>query len=177
MKTEILQLLYANPFTWLDHEDPYTYITKFYEIDDAIGALEADEDQVFKRLFQYSLIRKEKEWFMEAKTSIAVFSQGASEALNETWERIKSMLRKCQGHGFDELTQIHIFHHGLQPQPRTLLDATTGGSLMSKNVEEAIAIIDRMTLNDHQGQHNRGGVTHITNVKAPTTNQRDARDS
>lgn len=27
---------------------------------------------------------------------------------------------------------------------------------MSKNVEDAIGIIDRMTLNDHQGQNNRG---------------------
>lgn len=66
------------------------------------------------------------------------------------------MLRKCQGHGVDELTQIHIFCHGLQPQPKTLLDDTAGGSLMSKNEEEEIVIIDRMELNDHQGQHNRG---------------------
>ncbi|XP_058764403.1 uncharacterized protein LOC131637848 [Vicia villosa] len=62
--------------------------------------------------------------FMEAKTSIAVFSQGPNEALNEAWERFKSMVQKCKGHGFDELTQIHIFSNGLQPQPKTLLDAT-----------------------------------------------------
>src|SRR4051812_45337047 len=59
-----------------------------------------------------------------------------------------------KGHGFDELTQIHIFRNGLQPQPKTLLDATAGGSLMSKSAEEEIAIIDRMALNDHQRQHN-----------------------
>lgn len=42
------------------------------------------------------------------------------------------------------------------PQPKLLLDAIAGGSLMSKNVEDAIAFIDKMTLNDHQVQHNRG---------------------
>jgi hypothetical protein len=65
------------------------------------------------------------------------------------------MLRKCKGHGFDELTQIHIFLNGLQSTHKTLLDATAGGSLMSKNAEEAKVIIDRMALNDRQSQHDR----------------------
>ena len=92
---------------------------------------------------------------MEAKTAIAVFTQESNESLNEAWERFKSMLRKCKGHGFDELTQIHIFLNGLQSTHKTLLDATAGGSLMSKNAEEAKVIIDRMALNDRQSQHDR----------------------
>src|ERR1051325_1997903 len=32
MKTGLLQLLYASPFHGHDHEDPYTHLTKFYEI-------------------------------------------------------------------------------------------------------------------------------------------------
>ncbi|XP_058759422.1 uncharacterized protein LOC131632709 [Vicia villosa] len=154
MKTGLLQLLYQNPFTGLDHEDPFTHLTKFYEIARTISAPAAEEEQneleekFLDRLFPHNR-------FMEAKTSISVFSQGHNEALNEAWERFKSMVQKCKGHGFDELTQIHIFRNGLQPQPKTLLDATTIGSLMSKSVEEAIAIIDRMALNDHQGKYNR----------------------
>lgn len=66
------------------------------------------------------------------------------------------MLRRCPNHGFDELTQINIFRNGLLPQPKLLLDATTDGSLMSKSVEVAIQIIDKMALNDHQVQHNKG---------------------
>ena len=89
---------------------------------------------------------------MESKTAISVFSQGTSESLNEAWERFKSMLRKCKGHGFDELTQIHIFKNGLQPNCKTLLDATSGGSLLSKSAEEATNIINRMALNDLQSQ-------------------------
>ena len=38
---------------------------------------------------------------------------------------------------------------------KTLLDATLGGSLLSKSAEDAIVIINKMALNDHQGQHNR----------------------
>lgn len=66
------------------------------------------------------------------------------------------MLRRSTNHGFDELTQIHIFHNGLQPQPKLLLDAISSGSLMSKSAEDEINIIDRMTLNGHQVQHNIG---------------------
>src|SRR3954469_5292406 len=133
MKTGLLQLLYQNPFTGADHDDPFTHLTKFYEIAETIGAPEAEEEQVFKRLFPHSLIGKAKEWyldqpnnvmtnwnelkekfldrffphnrFMEVKTSISVFSQGPNEALNEARERFKSMVRKFKGRGFDELTQ------------------------------------------------------------------------
>ncbi|XP_058757595.1 uncharacterized protein LOC131630872 [Vicia villosa] len=138
MKTGILQLVYANPFTGMDHEDPFAHLTKFYEI----------AEKFLERYFPQSR-------FMEAKTTIAVFNQGSNESLNDAWERFKSMLRKCKGHGFDDLTQTHIFRNGLQPVHKTLLDATAGGSLMSKSTEDAIMIIDRMALNDLQTQHDR----------------------
>lgn len=48
------------------------------------------------------------------------------------------------------------FCNGLQPQPKLLLGATVDGSLMSKSVEDAIVIIERMTLIDHQVKYNRG---------------------
>src|ERR1051325_7340822 len=192
MKTGLLQLLYASPFHGHDHEDPYTHLTKFYEIAGAAGAPEDQEEQYFQRLFPHSLVGKAKDWyldqlqdtmtnwnvleekflercfpqsrFMEAKTVISVFSQGANEPLNRAWERYKSMLRKCPSHGFDELTQIHIFRNGLQPQHKLLLDATAGGSLMAKTPYEAIQIIEKMGRNDHQTQHDQGGAQVKTGV-------------
>src|ERR1051325_3517577 len=123
MKTGLLQLLYANTFHGHDHEDPYTHLTKFYEIAGAAGAPEVEEEQYFQRLFPHSLVGKAKDWyldqpqetmtnwnvieekflkrffpqsrFMEAKTAISVFSQGVNEPLNRAWERYKSMLRRC----------------------------------------------------------------------------------
>lgn len=41
MKTELLQILYANPFVGLDHEDPYTHLNKFYEIASTLCSSEA----------------------------------------------------------------------------------------------------------------------------------------
>lgn len=66
------------------------------------------------------------------------------------------MLRKFSSHGFDDITRLHIFHNILQAQPKLLLDVTIDGSLMSKSAEDVMPIIDRMTLNDHQVNYNRG---------------------
>ncbi|XP_058742365.1 uncharacterized protein LOC131614837 [Vicia villosa] len=198
MKTGLLQIIYANPFSGLDHEDPYTHLTRFYEIAGTLGAPEAEEEAVFMRLFPHSLIGKAKDWyldqstetmtnwnvlernflsrffshnrFMDAKTAIATFTQFSNETLCEAWERYKSMLRKCPNHGFDDMSQIHIFRNGLLPQPKLLLDATAGGSLIAKSAAEAISIIDRMALTDHQVQHNRGTVQKKPGVLELGTN-------
>ncbi len=85
---------------------------------------------------------------MDAKTNISVFQQGSSESLSEAWERFKSLLRKCPNHGFDDKTQLYIFRHGLQQQPKMLLDATAGGSLMSKPPAEGFQLIEAMALSD-----------------------------
>lgn len=117
-------------FAGLDHDDPYKYLTKFYEIYMS-GALETEEEMVFLRLFPHSFIVKAKEWyldqlasmmtnhdvleekflnrffphnkFMEAKTTTVVFYQGTTENICETWEKYKSMTRRCTNHGFDDL--------------------------------------------------------------------------
>ncbi|XP_045802249.1 uncharacterized protein LOC123895808 [Trifolium pratense] len=183
MKTGLLQLLYANPFTGLSHEDPYNHYVKFYEIAGSLGAPEAEEEAVFMRMFPHSLIGNAKDWyldlpaqvmtnwntldekfldrffphhkFMESKTSIAVFSQGSNETLCEAWDRYKAMLRKCPNHGFDELTQIHIFRNGLLQDSKLLLDATAGGSLLSLSAADATTIIEKMSLSDRQGERSK----------------------
>ncbi|XP_057444964.1 uncharacterized protein LOC130737224 [Lotus japonicus] len=184
MKSGLVQLMYANPFAGLDHENPYTHLTKFYELCGTAGLAQTEEEVVFLRLFPLTLIGKAKDWFldqpqtilsdwnelerkfmaryfseskfMNCKTAISTFSQFAGESLCEAWERFKSMLRKCPNHGFDARTQIHIFRNGLDKQSKLILDATSGGSLMAKTPTEAIQIIEAMTLNDQQDQHHRG---------------------
>src|SRR4051812_34876670 len=48
-----------------------------------------------------------------------------------------------------------MFSNSFTSTNKTLLDATAGGSLMSKTPEEATQIIERMALNDRQGNHDR----------------------
>lgn len=80
------------------------------------------------------------------------------------------MVHKCLNHCLDDLTQIHVFRNGLQPQPKFLLDATSDGSLLFKSAEEAISIINRMTLNDHQVQYNRDTTQRKSGILELDTN-------
>ncbi|MCH88408.1 hypothetical protein A2U01_0009294 [Trifolium medium] len=139
MKTGLLQLLCANPFSGLPHEDPYNHLVKFYEIAGSLGATEAEEESVFMRMFPYSLIDTAKDWYLDLPAQ----------------DRYKSMLRKCPNHGFDELTQIHIFYNRLLQQSKLLLDATAGGSLLSLSAADATTIIEKMALSDRQSERNR----------------------
>lgn len=103
MKNGLLQILYASPFSGLDPEDPYTQLTKFYKSSKTLGVDEEEEKEISMRLFPHSVTGKAKEWyldqpmqvmtncnileenflnrlfphnkFMEAKTTIVMFSQ------------------------------------------------------------------------------------------------------
>ena len=183
VKPALLQLLTQNAFAGLDHEDPFAHLTTFYELCGSMGLYNEEEEALFRRAFPFSLIGKAKTWLqaqpgqslttwdaieskfitrffpaskhMDAKTAISVFTQGIDEPLCEAWERFKLLLRKCPGHGFDDLTQIHIFRNGLRPQTKMLLDASFGGDIMSKTAEEALNVIEAMASSDQQVQQGR----------------------
>lgn len=61
MKIGLLQIIYVNRFAGLDQEDPYTHLTKFYELASTLGTSEVEEEVVFMRLFPHSMICKAKD--------------------------------------------------------------------------------------------------------------------
>nr|KYP49207.1 hypothetical protein KK1_029046 [Cajanus cajan] len=52
-----------------------------------------------------------------------------------------------------------MFCNGLRQQTKMLLDASVGGSMMMKDSEEAIIIIDALAANDYQAHHDRSQPT------------------
>lgn len=124
----------------------------------------------------YDAVEEKLNWFfphdkfMVEKKIFSMFSQGASEILCESWETYKSMLRRCSNQGFNELTKIHIFKNWIQKQPKLLVDSTVGVSIMSKSTEDAIAIIERVALSVHQGQHNRNTTQRKSGIIKLNTN-------
>lgn len=67
------------------------------------------------------------------------------------WEGVQIHDEKMSNHDFNYISQIQVFRNGLKQQQKLLLYAISGGSLMSKNVEDSIVIIERMEISDHQG--------------------------
>ena len=61
---------------------------------------------------------------------------------------IKDLLRKCAHHGLEKWMQVHHFYNGLTMTTRTILDASTGGALKSKIMNETDQLLENMDLNN-----------------------------
>jgi len=61
MKPAFLSLISTHQFTTMDHEDPYTHLSTFYELVGTIDFQSGDIETVYLRLFPFSLTGKAKE--------------------------------------------------------------------------------------------------------------------
>jgi len=64
-------------------------------------------------------------------------------------ERFRGLLRRTPTHGFSEPIQLNMFIDGLRPQTKQLLDASTGGKITLKTLEEANELIENMLVSNH----------------------------
>ena len=77
------------------------------------------------------------------------FTQGPSETFYEAWERLRDLTRECPHHGVSNHELTQIFYDGLGLQDRYLLDATSGGTFVSKFEDEAMELIEIVAENSH----------------------------
>jgi len=68
------------------------------------------------------------------------------------------LLRRCHNHGFEDIAQLNIFHNGLRPDTKMILDGAAGGTMMVVDAERATRIIDVLASIDYQAQYNRQSV-------------------
>ncbi|GJY85312.1 hypothetical protein Tco_0499338 [Tanacetum coccineum] len=122
IKTNLLQLVQANPFHGYERENPHAHINSFKRITSTLKFRDVPNDVIKLMIFSYSL-------------------EGAARVC-ETWERFKEMLRACPHHGFTELTQVDTFYNGLNENDQDSLNAAAGGNILSKTTREALNIIE-----------------------------------
>jgi len=65
------------------------------------------------------------------------------------------MLRRFPNHGFEDIAHLNIFHNGLKPDTKMILDAAIGGTMMTVDAEQATRIIDALASTDYQAQHDK----------------------
>ena len=51
------------------------------------------------------------------------------------WEHFKELLGKCPNHAFVSWQQVQIFYSGINPTTKSMVEASTSGSLNTKNPE------------------------------------------
>ncbi|GJS86893.1 reverse transcriptase domain-containing protein [Tanacetum coccineum] len=170
IKTNLLQLVQANPFHGLENENPHANINSFKRITSTLRFRNVPNDVIKLMMFPYSLEGAAKTWYEKEppnsiltwedlitkfvnqffppsktthlKNKISRFTQKIDESFSEAWERFKEMLRACPHHGFTELTQVDTFYNGLNDNDQDSLNVTAGGNLLSKTTREALNIIE-----------------------------------
>ncbi|KAL5133444.1 hypothetical protein HKD37_03G006773 [Glycine soja] len=125
----LIHLIQGNLFQGLPNEGPYAHLAMFIEICNTIKIVES---KTAKR-----------------KAAISSFHQFPDESLSEALERFRGLLRRTPTHGFSEPIQLNLFIDGLRPQTKQLLDASAGGKIKLKTLEEATELIENMSASDH----------------------------
>ncbi|GKC46710.1 reverse transcriptase domain-containing protein [Tanacetum coccineum] len=116
IKTNLLQLVQANPFRGFERENPHTHINNFKRITSTLKFRDVPNDVIKLMMFSYSLEGAARVWYdKEPPNSIL------------TWD--------------DLLTQIDTFYNGLNKNDQESLNAVSGGNLLSKTTREALNII------------------------------------
>ncbi|GJX62964.1 reverse transcriptase domain-containing protein [Tanacetum coccineum] len=138
IKTNLLQLVQANPFYGRESENPHAHINSFKRITSTLRFRNVPNDVIKLMMFPYSLEGAAKTWYeKEPPNSILTW-----EDLVTKFERFKELLRACPHHGFTELTQVDTFYNGLNENEQDSLNAAAGGNLLSKTTREALNIIE-----------------------------------
>ena len=92
---------------------------------------------------------------------INTFGQLEGESLVEACDRFHELLRKCPHHRLTRWMQVHTFYNGMRNATRTVIDASVGGALMKKTMDQAYEILEYAATNTNQWPRDR-----ITPVKA-----------
>nr|GEV36297.1 reverse transcriptase domain-containing protein [Tanacetum cinerariifolium] len=170
VNTTHLNMIRENKFDCYRRADPHDYIREFLAICDIFKYGETKSEAVKLLIFPFSLCDEAKTWFNElneeSKTSwkqirraliniifppslfnrllleIRNFSQLVCESLIDAWLRLKSMLRKCQGHGLAKGAIIQIFYHGLDEPTQGILDVTARGIFLYKSPNQAFQFLE-----------------------------------
>ncbi|GJT31495.1 reverse transcriptase domain-containing protein [Tanacetum coccineum] len=146
IKTNLLQLVQANPFNGRENENPHAHINSFKRITSTLRFRNVPNDVIKLMMFPYSLEGAAKTWYEKEppnsiltwedlvtkfvnqffppsktthlKNEISRFTQKFEETFSEAWERFKELLRAYS------------------------LNAAAGGNLLSKTTREALNIIE-----------------------------------
>nr|GEW54337.1 reverse transcriptase domain-containing protein [Tanacetum cinerariifolium] len=201
IKTNLLQLVKANPYRGFERENPHTHINNFKRITSTLKFRDVPNDVIILMMFSYSLEGTARVWYdkeppnsiltwedlvnkfvnhffppsktTHLKDEISCFTQRFEETFGEAWERFKEMLRACPHHGFTKLAQIDTFYNGLNDNEQDSLNSAAGGNLLSKTTREALQIIE--TKSKVRYSRNKPNVSRMNTTSRENASKTDDR--
>jgi len=174
LKPGLIDMVQANQFCGKAHEDASAHLQHFLEICSIFTILEVPRDAILLRLFPFSLLGREKQWFYATKEKnttwalcstnflanffpmgktnalrwkIISFQQQHDESVLEAWERFQDYILECLHHGMDSWLLMQTFYHGIDNSTHETMDAAAGGAFLSLTIPQAIALVEKMASN------------------------------
>ncbi|GJT49563.1 reverse transcriptase domain-containing protein [Tanacetum coccineum] len=177
IKTNLLQLVQANPFHGFERENPHTHINNFKRITSTLKFRDVPNGVIKLMMFPYSLEAAARVWYdkeppnsiltwddlvnkfvnqffppsktTHLKNEISRFTQKFEETFGEAWERFKEMLRAYS------------------------LNAAAGGNLLSKTTREALNIIENKSKVRYS--RNKPNVSRVNSTSRESSSKTDER--
>nr|GEU56608.1 reverse transcriptase domain-containing protein [Tanacetum cinerariifolium] len=171
IKTNLLQLVQANPYHGFERENPHTHNNNFKRITSTLKFRDVPNDVIKLMMFPYSLEGNARIWYdkeppnsilawddlvnkfvnqffppsktTHLKNEISRFTQRFEETFEEACKRFKEILRACPHHGFMELVQIDTFYNGLNDL-RLLKCRDRMNTTSSENASQSDDRIDKL---------------------------------
>ncbi|CAM8900138.1 unnamed protein product [Rhodiola kirilowii] len=175
LKPALINMVGNNAFTGIGN--PNAHLPSFLELCETFKMNNVPKENIYLRLFPFSLTGKAKDWlwshagnifttwdelaqafllqyFPPAKTQrlknlINSFTQGEDETFHEAWERFKELQRECPRHNIDKPTLIQIFYQGMDADSKRQMDQAVGGAFMELHPPQGGYIIDKIARNSH----------------------------
>ncbi|EOX99579.1 Uncharacterized protein TCM_008289 [Theobroma cacao] len=141
-------------FEGLPNDDLNAHIVNFLKICDTF---KANAKKFFTNFFPLAKTTK-------IRNDITFFMQFDSISLYVAWERYKDLIRRCPHHGLPKWLQLQTFYNGLLGPFRTTIDATAGGALMSKSIDNTYDLLKEMASNNYQWPSERLSTRKIARV-------------
>ncbi|GJR90446.1 reverse transcriptase domain-containing protein [Tanacetum coccineum] len=127
IKTNLLQLVQANPFYGRESENPHAHINSFKRITSTLRFKNVPNDVIKLMIFVSIISHRGKPLTLgRERTTKLNLNWEEFETFSEAWERFKELLRVCPHHRFMELTQVDTFYNGLNKNEQDSLNVAAG---------------------------------------------------
>ncbi|XP_022849795.1 uncharacterized protein LOC111371859 [Olea europaea var. sylvestris] len=163
-------------FYGLPHENPNTHISKILRNYAALEWLDAEPHASITTWEE--LTRKFcNKFFPPARVAkmrleIQTFQQKEGESYHEAWNRFNELMRKCPNHGITQGNQVHYFYTGLTPLSKSQVDASAGGSIIGKSVQQTMDLFELIATT-----HSMFSLERMVPPKAPGMYELDSTTS
>ena len=91
------------------------------------------------------------------KGEIIVFKQGEDESLYNAYERYKKLLKRCQMHEIDQITQMDIFYHAMNYTSKGIIDVACCGAFKGKSAEKENQLIEDLEKSNYKAPSETSG--------------------